>query len=67
MSASSGIVFARGLRQGDPGPQWDEMAGWNDTEQRASEPLDPSSIRFAVFPTACGGGCSAIAHWGVFI
>lgn len=47
MSNSSGTDFARGLRQGDPGPLWDEMVGGNDTEQCASELLDPSSIRFA--------------------
>lgn len=44
MSNSSGTVFAGGLRQGDPGPLWDEMAGGNDTEQCASQLLDPSSI-----------------------
>lgn len=55
MSNSGGTVFARGLRQGDPGPLWDEKAGRNDTEQCASELLDPSAIRSAVFPTARGG------------
>lgn len=71
MSNSGGTVFARGLRQGDPGPLWDEMAGRNDTEQCASELVDPSAIRFAVFPAACGGrvgwGWVARMHSGVFI
>lgn len=68
MSNSSGTVFVRGLRQGDPWPLWDGMEGGNDMEQCASKLSDPSSIRFAVFPTACGGrGWVARMHYGVFI
>lgn len=40
MSNSSGTVFAGGLRQGDPGPLGDEMAGGNDAEQCASALVD---------------------------
>lgn len=56
MSDSGGTGFAPGLRQGDPGPLRDEMAGKNDTGQHGIELLDPSSIRSAVFSTACGRG-----------
>lgn len=55
MSNSSGTVFVQGLRQGDPWPLWDEMTGGNKTEHCASELLELSSIRFAVFPTVCLG------------
>lgn len=54
-----------------PGPLWDEMVGGNDTEQCASELLDPSSSRFAclsncVWRQGAGAG-NTYALWGFYI